>query len=140
MLTALDSNVLIDIWNGSENLANAAGASLRTAQSQGIVLISDIAYAEVCTMFSKQSESDSFLDDLRVRVESLTPATCFLASRYWLSYLQSGGKRTRILPDFLIAAHATNQADALVTRDRGFYRTHFPKLKIIDPTRPLPTA
>ena len=86
-------------------------------------------------MFSKQSHCDSFLDELRVRVESLTPATSFLASRYWLSYLRSGGKRNRILPDFLIAAHATNQADALVTRDRGFYRTHFPKLKVIDPTR-----
>ena len=136
MLTALDSNVLIDIWNGSERLSNAAGASLRTAQSQGIVLISDVAYAEVCTMFSQQSECDSFLNDLRIRVESLTPATSFLASRYWLSYLRSGGKRIRILPDFLIAAHATNQADALITRDRGFYREHFPRLKVIDPTRP----
>ncbi len=135
MLTALDSNVLIDIWNGSEDLANASGASLRIARSQGIVLISDIAYAEVCTLFTKQSNCDNFLDDLQIRVESLTPATSFLASRYWLSYLRSGGKRTRILPDFLIAAHATHQADALVTRDRGFYRTHFPKLKIIDPTR-----
>lgn len=135
MLTALDSNVLVDIWNGPEGLTAAAGASLRIAQSQVIVLISDVAYSEVCTMFSKQSHCDSFLDELRVRVESLTPATSFLASRYWLSYLRSGGKRNRILPDFLIAAHATNQADALVTRDRGFYRTHFPKLKVIDPTR-----
>ena len=69
-------------------------------------------------------------------MESLTPATSFLASRYWLSYLRSGGKRIRILPDFLIAAHATNQAEGLITRDRGFYREHFPRLKVIDPTRP----
>ena len=136
MLTALDSNVVIDIWNSSDEFAIAAGASLRTAQSQGIVLISDIAYAEVCTLFTSQSDCDSFISDFQIRVESLTLATSFLASRYWLNYLRSGGKRIRILPDFLIAAHATNQADALITRDRGFYREHFPKLKVIDPTKP----
>ena len=136
MLSALDSNVLIDIRQGNPIFGPNSIAALKAARMRGPVLICDIVYAEVCTLFPGQQLCDDFLASLNVVPESLNQASSFLASRSWLSYLRSGGKRTRILPDFLIAAHATNQADALVTRDRGFYRTHFPKLKVIDPTRP----
>ena len=59
-------------------------------------------------------------------------ASSFLASRTWLSYLKAGGKRSWVLPDFLVAAYASLQAHRLLTRDRGFFKAHFPKLKIVD--------
>ena len=136
MLSALDSNVLIDIRQGNPVFGPTSIAALKDARMRGPVLICDIVYAEVCTLFPGQQLCDDFLASLNVLTESLNKASSFLASRSWSSYLRSGGKRIRILPDFLIAAHATNQADALITRDRGFYREHFPKLKVIDPTKP----
>ena len=134
MLSALDSNILIDIRQGHPTFGPQSAAALIEARLRGPILICDIVYAEMCTLFPSQQMCDEFLDSLQLAPEHLNRASCFLASRSWAGYLRSGGKRTRILPDFLIAAHAVNQADCLITRDRGFYRSHFPKLKIIDPT------
>ncbi|MBA3300874.1 MAG: type II toxin-antitoxin system VapC family toxin [Thermoleophilaceae bacterium] len=51
----------------------------------------------------------------------------------WRSYRDAGGPRRRILADFLIASHASVHADRLLTRDRGFYRSHFSRLEVLDP-------
>ena len=44
---------------------------------------------------------------------------------------KAGGKRERILSDFLIGAHALHEEDWLLTRDRGFYHTYFSGLQIL---------
>jgi hypothetical protein len=38
-----------------------------------------------------------------------------------------------VVADFLIGAHASLQGEALLTRDRGFYRDYFADLRVIDP-------
>lgn len=44
------------------------------------------------------------------------------------------GPRSRVVADFLVGAHASVQADRLLTRDRGFHRAYFGELTILDPT------
>ena len=51
------------------------------------------------------------------------------------SYRKRGGKRTRVFADFLIGAHAGASAQRLLTRDRGFFRTYFADVEVLDPAR-----
>lgn len=57
------------------------------------------------------------------------------AGRAWWAYRRRGGKRERVVADFLIGAHALARADRLLTRDRGFYRKDFAGLTVLDPSR-----
>jgi len=95
----------------------------------------DLVYAEICGHFAGQGECDQFLADTEIRVESLTREASFLASLAWRAYRRRGGRRVRILPDFIIGAHAQTQASQLLTRDEHFYRPAFPRLRIIVPPR-----
>jgi predicted nucleic acid-binding protein len=72
----------------------------------------------------------------------MSPSKCLHAITYlqnypkleaWRRYRGRGGRRTRIVSDFLIGAHALSAADRLLTRDRGFYRRYFAGIKVLDP-------
>ena len=49
------------------------------------------------------------------------------------AYARNKGPRERVAPDFLIGAHATEQADALLTSDAGFFRNYFVSLNVVTP-------
>jgi predicted nucleic acid-binding protein len=134
MITAVDTNILLDILLPNEQFYQASADALEEAASEGSIVISDIVYAELCIHFETQRECDAFLESNEIRVRALTREAHFLASRAWRRYRQQGGKRTRILADFLVGAHAQEQATRLLSRDRGFYRKLFPSLDLLDPT------
>ena len=133
MITAVDTNILLDILVPNEQFYEASADALQEAAGKGSLVISDIVYAELCIHFETQRECDAFLESNEIRVQALIHEAHFLASRAWRTYRQQGGKRTRILADFLIGAHAHKQATYLLSRDRGFYRKLFPSLDLHDP-------
>jgi predicted nucleic acid-binding protein len=61
-------------------------------------------------------------------------ATALIAGRAFKDYKRRGGTRQRVVPDFLVGAHAQAQADRLLSRDRGFYRAYFKAVTILDPS------
>lgn len=133
MITAIDSNILLDILVPNEDFYEASAEALQGAWGEGSLVVSDIVYAELSIHFETQRECDGFLSSNEIRLQALTREAHFLSSCAWRTYRQKGGKRTRILADFLIGAHAQKQATRLLSRDRGFYRKLFPSLDLHDP-------
>lgn len=134
MITAIDTNILLDILVPNEEFYEVSADALQESATAGSLAICDIVYAELCIHFRVQHDCDSFLESNEIRVQALTREAHFLASRAWRTYREQGGKRTRIPADFLIGAHAQKQAMRLLSRDRGFYRKLFPSLVLCDPT------
>jgi hypothetical protein len=134
MITAIDTNILLDVLVPNEDFYEASTNALQEAAGEGSLVISDIVYAELCIHFEIQRECDAFLEANEIRVQAPTREAHFHASRAWRTYRQQGGKRTRILADFLIGAHAQKQATVLLSRDRGFYHKLFPSLDLHDPS------
>jgi predicted nucleic acid-binding protein len=134
MITAVDTNILLDILIPNPGFYEASAAALQDSAARGPLVVSDIVYAELCIQFESQRECDVFLESLEIRVQPLTRDALFHASRVWRRYRQQGGKRAKILADFLIGAHAEKQATRLLSRDRVFYQKLFPSLNLYDPS------
>lgn len=134
MITAIDTNVLLDILLPNADFCDASIGALESSAAAGSLVVCDLVYAELCVHFSTQQDCDEFLAANEIGVESLNRAAHFAASRVWRQYRRQGGSRARVLTDFLVGAHAQMQASRLVSRDRGFYGRLFPSLDLVDPS------
>jgi len=135
MITAADTNVLIDVLANDPRYAERSLAALRRCQQEGRLVICEIVLAEVARYFASVADLRSVLSRLDISVEAFGDEVCFRAGAAFQRYRRFGGSRSRILADFLIAAHAEVKCARLLTRDRGFYRDYFPGLAVVDPVQ-----
>lgn len=134
MTTAVDSMVLIDLFQQEPRWAARAAAAIDRAIRSGRLVACDVVWAEVAGRFASDDVLAAAMTELSVEFDGLTETASTKAGRLWRSFRQSGGvRRDRIVPDFLVGAHALERADALLTRDRGFYRRYFKGLQVIEP-------
>lgn len=75
-----------------------------------------------------------FLAYWKLAFVSSSQPSALLAGEMFRAYLQRGGKRGRVVPEFLVAAHAQHHAQRRLARDRGYYRDYFSQLQLWDPT------
>jgi predicted nucleic acid-binding protein len=136
MITAVDTNVLLDVLGADPTFGPSSAKALRTALHQGQLIACDVVWAEVAGSFASATAVLNALKPLNLEFSALTIEAALEAGLAWKAYRQSGGARTRVVADFLIGAHAIFHADRLLTRDRGFYRSCFKRLKVLDPTTP----
>jgi hypothetical protein len=96
--------------------------------------ICDVAFAELAPFFDENATLCTRLETLGIEFEAIQADTAFLAGQIFADYRQAGGPRTNLVPDFLIGAHALNQADGLLADDRGYLRQYFRGLKLLRPS------
>ena len=131
MITAVDTNILLDVFLPDERFAADSAELLKLAYDEGALIICDIVYAELVPQFEDRQRLDNTLATINVSLSSVDADVAFLAGEKWGLYRKSRGKRQRIITDFLIGAHATIKAERFLTRDRGFYKSYFPELEIL---------
>ena len=131
MITAVDSSVIWAILKEEDGFESWEETLLQAA-AEGPLVICPIAFSELAPSTPDQKTLLSFLGDLAISYENLTPAAAFAAGQAFKRYRQAGGPRQHLIPDFLIAAQAMAQADRLAAIDRGYLRQWFPRLVLLE--------
>ena len=131
MITFVDTNVLLDVFLPDPKWGQKSKIRLEQSFNQGSLIINEIIYSELTPQFSSKALLDDVLKTLSIRIVSLNLKAAYHAGRIWKNYRKAGGRRNRILADFLIGAHAEIEAEQLLTRDRGFYKKYFSDIHVI---------
>ena len=128
---------------GDGERADAAEDSLRQALARGPVVVCDVVVSEVVSGLAKFGSGGgallSALEEAGIAYDAVESRAAVRAGEMQRRYKQrrrSAGLPAvgeRMVPDFLIGAHALLQCNALITRDAGFFRDYFKGLKVIVP-------
>jgi predicted nucleic acid-binding protein len=132
--TAVDTSVVLDVLGADVRFGERSRTALRAAYDTGALVACEVTWAEIRAHFPSDETFESALVLLGLRFDPVGRVAAALAGRLWRE--RRGGLRRgreRVVADFLIGAHARVQAEALLTRDRGFYRRYFRGLRVIEP-------
>lgn len=133
MAFLIDSNIILDIATEDPEWFEWSSRTLSACADQGKLWINPIIYAEVSVGFSRIEELNEILPQTIFHRAPLPFEAGFLAGKCFLRYRKASGTKVSPLPDFYIGAHAAISDLTLVSRDRGRFKTYFPKLNLICP-------
>jgi predicted nucleic acid-binding protein len=131
-MTLVDTNVLLDLVTNDATWADWSIGQLDDASLKGSLAINDVVYAELSVRFATIEMLEAVLEEARVAVEPPRPAL-FLAGKVFQRYRETGGRRTGVLSDFFVGAHAAVARFTLLTRDAQRYRRYFPTVDLVTP-------
>jgi len=130
MITALDSSVLILIQRRQMGW-EAWREAITRATFEGPLIVNSVVFAECSIGFSSAAAALRDLESIQIRYDPISHEAAYLAGQTFFRYRKEGGPRQHLIPDFLVAAHASLQADRLAAIDRGYLRRYFPKLRLL---------
>ena len=137
MMTAVDTNVLLDLLLHDPSFGARSEEALRVASRAGAVMICEVVYAELAGLFPSHAALETFLRDTGIQMKPSSPDILWRAGELWRKFCLDRPRQSavarRIIADFLIGAHAMGQAEQLLTRDKDFYRAVFTGLRLAHP-------
>jgi len=134
VITAVDTNVLLDVLHGTDPFGEASADALARCAAEGSLVACEVVWAETAAWYASPGDMHKVMEDLGIVCRPSSAESAAIAGAAWRHYRALGGPRSRLVADFLVGAHANTHADRLLTRDRGFFRRYFGDLVVIDPT------
>lgn len=138
MTTAVDTNVIVALWDRDDALSSAAQSALDGALDRSTLTVAAPVFAE---LMACPGRSETFLDlffkETGITVDWNLDENVWRTAGRALQLYAARRRRQRdfgprrILADFLIGAHALEKGCRLLTLDDRLYRTAFPALKIV---------
>lgn len=133
MTIAIDTCILIDVFQGVGEFAIPSAEALSQARREGPLVICELVYAELAAFAQERALLDELLGELEIQVVEMGREAAFAAGLRFAEYRKAGGERRHIIADFIIGAHAQHHAHRLLTRDRGFFGGAFAGLELLEP-------
>jgi predicted nucleic acid-binding protein len=138
MTTAVDTNVIVALWDRDPSLSSAAQSALDAALGRGTLVVAATVFAELMAAPSRSELFlDSFFRETGINIDwALDESVWRTAGRAFQGYAARRRKQRdvgprRILAVFLIGAHAQEGGHSLLTLDDHLYCTAFPGLTVV---------
>ncbi len=159
MITAVDTNIILDVLIPGEPFSKSSKELLDHHLSRGKLIICEVVFSELSARFPSEEELKLFLADTGMGLVYSKEKSLYMAGTRWAKYARKGTKNTKnrflcgkcghafevicpqcktaltkrlhVLGDFLIGAHALVHADCILSRDFGIYKTYFSDLKVV---------
>jgi predicted nucleic acid-binding protein len=156
LITAVDTNILLDILIPGEPHSESSKRLLDKHLLGGKLILCEVVFAELAARFPVEQELRLFLTETGMRLVPSNEKSLHIAGMRWAVFARKSRedrfscstcgnvfevvcpqcrtvltKRQLVLGDFLIGAHALVHADCLLSRDLGVYKSNFRDLKIV---------
>lgn len=138
MTTAVDTNVIIALWDRDPAVSDSAQKALDDALLRGALVLSAPVFAELMAAPGRtEGFVNKFCTDTGMTIEfDLDEEIWRTAGRAFQAYAARRKKQRdpgprRILADFLIGAHALKRGYRLLTLDEHLYHAAFASLIVV---------
>ncbi len=129
----VDTNVLIDVLENDADWAEWSLRKMRALAQVHDLIINPVIYAELSLAFNTVEALDTAVERMGLMLRELPRPALFLAGKAFVRYRREGGKKSNVLADFFIGAHAAVDGCPILTRDARRYSAHFPGVALITP-------
>ncbi|MHB8425697.1 MAG: type II toxin-antitoxin system VapC family toxin [Gammaproteobacteria bacterium] len=129
----VDTNVLVDVLEDDPEWADWSISRLRAQAQIHELAINPVIYAELSLTFASVETLDRAVRDLALEMLELPRPALFLAGKAFAQYRRAGGRKSNMLADFFIGAHAAVLGCGILTRDPGRYQSYFRTVPLITP-------